>query len=156
MPERRPADDRKIYCRPTATGRCPGSHRWGACRSSSGHRPKILSSAERIGRWPNSHPAAAGRRPLPDLYDMVQGRENPAMICRCQKVGIGEKSGGHRRIYKACDVPLSNDGMLTPGNTSLWCSCFSDNGYVCIWYGLTPDGKLTCKHILWEGGGYDR
>ena len=38
---------------------------------------------------------------------MVQGRENPAMICLCQKVGIGEKSGGHRRIYKACDVPLS-------------------------------------------------
>ena len=88
MPKRQPADDRRIYCRPTATGRCPGSHRWGACRSSSGHRPKILSSAERIGRWPNSLPAAAGRRPLPDFYDMVQGRENPAMICRCQKVGI--------------------------------------------------------------------
>ena len=45
---------------------------------------------------------------------MVQGRENPAMICRCQKVGIGEKSGGHRRIYKACDVPFRNElGQLT-------------------------------------------
>ena len=84
----------------------PGSHHWAAYRSSSGHRPKILSSAERIGRSPNSRPAVAGRRPLHDFYDMVQGRENPAMICRCQKVGIGEKSGGHRRIYNPCDVPL--------------------------------------------------
>ena len=37
---------------------------------------------------------------------MVQGRENPAMICRCQKVGIGEKSADHRRIYNPCDVPI--------------------------------------------------
>ena len=107
MLKRRPADDRRISCHPTATDRCPGGHHWGACRSSSGHRPKILSSAEQIGQWPNSLPTAAGRRLLPDFYDMVQGRENPAMICRCQKVGIGEKSGSHRRIYKACDVPLS-------------------------------------------------
>ena len=108
MPKRRPADDHRIYCHLTATDRCPGRHRWGACRSSSGHRLKILSSAEWIGLWPNSLPAAAGRRPLHDFYDMVQGRENPAMICRCQKVGIGEKSCGHRRIYKACDVPFSS------------------------------------------------
>ena len=106
MPKRRPADDRRIYCRPTATGRCPGSHRWDACRSS-GHWPKILSSAERIRQSPNSRPAVACRRPLHDFYDMVKGRENPAMICRCQKVGIGEKSGGHRRIYNPCDVPLN-------------------------------------------------
>ena len=51
--------------------------------------------------------AVAGRRPLHDFYDMVQGRENPPMTCRCQKVGIGEKSAGHRSIYKACDVGLS-------------------------------------------------
>ena len=113
MPKRRPADDRRIYCRPTATGRCPGSHRWAACRSSSGHRPKILSSAERIGRSPNSRPAVAGRRPLHDFYDMVQGRENPAMICRCKKVGIGEKSADHRRIYNPCDVPLTNASELS-------------------------------------------
>ena len=60
-----------------------------------------MSSAEQIGQSPNSHPAAAGRRPLPDLYDMVQGRENPAVICRCQKTGIGEKSGDHRTIYNS-------------------------------------------------------
>ena len=115
MPKRRPADDRGIYCRPPATDRCPGSHRWGACRSSSGHRPKILSFAERIGRWPNSLPAAAGRRPLHDFYDVVQGRENPAMTCQCQKVDIGEKSWDRRTIYKACDVPFSttcNDPIL--------------------------------------------
>ena len=104
MPKRRPADDRRIYCRPTATGRCPSSHRWAACRSPSGHRPKILSSAERIRQSPNSRQAVAMRRPLYDFYDMVQGRENPAMICRCQKVGIGEKSAGHRTIYIPCDV----------------------------------------------------
>ena len=102
-----PAGDRRNYCRPTATGRRPGSHRRGACRSPSGHQPKIMSSAEKIGRSPNSHPAAAGRRPLPDLYDMVQGRKNPVMICRCQKTGIGGKSGDHRTIYKACDVGIS-------------------------------------------------
>ena len=107
MPKRRPANDHRIYCRPTATDRCPGNHRWGTCRSSSGHRPKILSYAERIRQWPNSLPAAAGRRPLHDFYDMVQGRENPAIICRCQKVGIGEKSSVHRGIYNPCDVPLN-------------------------------------------------
>ena len=124
MPKRQPADDHTIYCRPTATGRCPGSYRWAACRSSSGHRPKILSSAERIGRWPNSLPAAAGRRPLPDFYDMIQGRENPAMICRCQKVGIGEKSGGHRRIYKACDVPLTHGAQCLQYSETLWLPTF--------------------------------
>ena len=52
-----------------------------------------MSSAEQIGRSPNGHLAAAGRRPLPDLYDLVQGRENRAVICRCQKTGIGGKIG---------------------------------------------------------------
>ena len=106
MPERWPADDRRISWRPTATGRCPASHRWATGRSSSGHRQKILSSAKWIGRSPNSRLAVAGRRPLPDFYDIVQGRKNPAMICRCQKTGIGEKSGDHRRIYKACEVGI--------------------------------------------------
>ena len=100
-----PAGDRRIYCHPMATGRQPSSHRRGACRSPSGHRPKIMSSAKKIRRSSNSHPAAAGRRPPPDLYDMVQGRKNPA-ICRCQKTGIGGKSGDHRKIYKACDVGI--------------------------------------------------
>ena len=112
MPERRPADDCRIYWHPTATSRCPASHRWATCRSSSGHQPNILSSAERIGQSPNSRPAVAGRRPLPDFYDMVQGRKNPVMICRCQKAGIGEKSGGHRRIYKACDVVFNHRQMI--------------------------------------------
>ena len=112
MPERRPADDHRIYWCPMETGRCPASHRWAACRLSSGHRPKILSSAERIGWSPNSRPVVAGRRLLPDFYNMVQGRKNPAMICRCQKAGIGEKPGGHRRIYKACDVPLRLSVLL--------------------------------------------
>ena len=66
-----------------------------------------MSSAEQIGRSPNSHLAAAGRRPLPDLYDLVQGRENPAVICRCQKTGIGGKSGDHRTILKACDAAFN-------------------------------------------------
>ena len=116
LTKRWPADDRRIYCRPPATDRHPGSQRWGACRSSSGHwgghRPEILSFAERIGRWPNSLPATAGRRPLHDFYDMVQGRENPLMTCRCQKVGIGEKSAGHRSIYKACDVGLKRPDIF--------------------------------------------
>ena len=108
-----PADDCRIYCHPTATGRWPGSHRRGACLSPSGHRPKIMSSAEQIGRSPNSHLAAAGRRPLPDLYDLVQGRENPAVICRCQKTGIGGKSADHRTILKACDAAFRVTGQYT-------------------------------------------
>ena len=65
-----------------------------------------MSSAEQIGRSPNGHLAAEGRRPLPDLYDLVQGRENPAVICRCQKTGNGGKSADHRAILKACDPAL--------------------------------------------------
>ena len=94
----------------------PSSHRWGRLTivvgTPAGHQPEILSFAERIGRWPNSLPAAAGRCPLHDFYDMVQGRENPLMTCRCQKVGIGEKSAGHRSIYKACDVGFSIFSMV--------------------------------------------
>ncbi len=107
MPERRSADDRRISWHPTATGRCPGSHRWATGRSPSGHRPKFWSSAKWIGRPPSSRLAVAGRRLVLDFYDPVQGRKNPAMICRCLKTGIGGKSGDHRTIYKACDVAFS-------------------------------------------------
>ena len=109
MPKRRPADDRRIHCRPMATSRCPGITTGPPGDRRRGIGRKFLSSAERIGRSPNSRPAVAGIRPLHDFYDMVQGRENPAMICRCQKVGIGEKSAGHRRIYNPCDVPITRE-----------------------------------------------
>ena len=72
-----------------------------------GHRPEILSFADRIGRWPNSLPAAFGRRPLHDFYDMVQGRENPAMTCRCQTGGISEKFSSHTRFIKLVTSPLA-------------------------------------------------
>ena len=108
MPERRSADDRRISWHPTATGRCHSSHRWTTGRSPSGHRPKFQSSAKWIGRPPSSHLAVAGRRLVLDFYDPVQGRKNPAMICRCLKTGIGGKSGNHRTIYKACDVAFSS------------------------------------------------
>ena len=101
-----PGGDRTISCRPTATGRRPGSHCPGACRSPSGHRPKVMSLAEEIGRSPNSHPAVAGRRLCLTFYDMVQGRENPAMIRRCLKTGIGGKSADHHTILKACDAAI--------------------------------------------------
>ena len=42
-----------------------------------------------------------------DFYDPVQGRKNPAMICRCLKTGIGGKSGDHHTISKACDAAIS-------------------------------------------------
>ena len=106
-PERRSSDDRRISWHPTATGRSPGSHRWTTCRWPSGHRPKFRSSAKWIGRPPSSRLAVAGRRPQPDLYDLVQGRENPAVICRCQKTGIGGKSADHRPILKACDAAFT-------------------------------------------------
>ena len=106
MPEWWSSDDRRISWHPTATGRSPGSHRWTTCRSPSGHRLKFRSSAKWIGRLPSSHLAVAGRRLVLDFYDPVQGRKNPAMICRCLKTGIGGKSGDHRAILKACDAAL--------------------------------------------------
>ena len=106
MPERRSADDRRISWHLTATGRCHGSHRWATGRSPSGHCPKFRSSAKWIGRPLSSRLAVAGGRLVLDFYDPVQGRKNPAMICRCLKTGIGGKSGDHRTIYKACDVAL--------------------------------------------------
>ena len=107
MPERRSSDDRRISWHPMVTGRSPGSHRWTTGRSPSGHRPKFRSSAKWIGRPPSSRLAVAGRRLVLDFYDPVQGRENPAMICRCLKTGIGGKSGDHRTILKACDAAIS-------------------------------------------------
>ena len=118
MPERRSADDRRISWHPTATGRSPGSHRWTTGRSPSGHRPKFRSSAKWIGRPPSSRLAVAGRRLVLDFYDPVQGRKNPAMICRCLKTGIGGKSGDHRTISKACDVAITvgKKTQYPPGN----------------------------------------
>ena len=69
-----------------------------------------MSLAEEIGRSPNSHPAVAGRRLCLTFYDMVQGRENPAMIRRCLKTGIGGKSADHRTILKACDAAIKFAG----------------------------------------------
>ena len=112
-----PGGDRTISCRPTATGRRPASHRPGACRSPSGHRPKVMSLAEEIGRSPNSHPAVAGRRLCLTFYNMVQGRENPAMIRRCLKTGIGGKSADHRTILKACDAALKKTKTTTTKKT---------------------------------------
>ena len=106
MPERRSSDDRRISWHPMSTGRSPGSHRWTTGRSPSGHRPKFRSSAKWIGRPPSSRLAVAGRRLVLDFYDPVQGRKNPAMICRCLKTGIGGKLGDHRTILKACDAAI--------------------------------------------------
>ena len=33
------------------------------------------------------------------FYDMAQGQENWPMSCRCRKIGIRQKSAGHRAIY---------------------------------------------------------
>ena len=107
MPERRSSDDHRISWHPTATGRSSGSHRWTTGRSPSGHRPKFRSSAKWIGRPPSSRLAVAGRRLVLHFYDPVQGRKNPAMICRCLKTGISGKSGDHCTILKACDAAFS-------------------------------------------------
>ena len=113
MPEWWSFDDRRISWHPTATGRSPGSHRWTTCQSPSGHRPKFWSSAKWIGRPPSSRLAVAGRRLVLDFYDLVQGRKNPAIICRCLKTGIGGKSGDHRTILKACDAAIRHGNLRT-------------------------------------------
>ena len=132
MPKRRPADDRRIYCRPMATDICPGSHRWGACRSSSGHRPKILSSAERIGRI--GLPVAASRHPLHDVYDMVQGRENPAMICRCQKVASAKNLAVTVGFIILVTSPLEDHNCSDDNNDKqyMMITVYRNNVYPCM------------------------
>ena len=107
-----------------------------------------MSSAEQIGRSPNSHLAAAGRRPLPDLYDLVQGRENPAVICRCQKTGIGGKSADHRTILKACDAAFIF--KLLP-----WSTYYRQTGkrerersYIYYWC-TSSNNNMYMGEILW-------
>ena len=103
MPKRRPADDLPMIVgfivvrwrpagAPAVIAGPPADRRRNIGRKfchllskSGGHRTVAR-------RWPS---------------DMVQGRENPTMIWRSQKVGIGEKSTGHRRIYNPCDVAFN-------------------------------------------------
>ena len=80
----------------------------------------------------------AGRRPQPDLYDLVQGRENPAVICRCQKTEIGGKSADHRPILKACDAALSNH---FPCKLSVYESEFRSLAHAYFWRMASEFGK---------------
>ena len=108
MPERRPADDlpmivgfivirRRLAGGPAVTAGVPADRRRDIGRKLCHLRNK--SGDRRTVTW---------RRPADvrclNFKDRVQGRENPAVICRCQKTGIGGKSGDHPTIYKACDV----------------------------------------------------
>ena len=49
-------------------------------------------------------PGSGRQAPAGWLYDMVQGQENPAVSCRSRKIGIRQKSTGHRVIYVSWDV----------------------------------------------------
>ena len=71
---------------------------------------------------------------------MVQGRENPPMTCRCQKVGIGEKSAGHRSIYKACDLSYA---------ISYYFSIFTTHKTVCapMYDGVS---EITFQRVMGE------
>ena len=60
---------------------------------SSGNRPVAEQS-----------PGSGHQVPAGWLYDMVQGQENPAVSCRSRKIGIRQKSTGHRAIYVSWDV----------------------------------------------------
>ena len=53
--------------RPAVIDRTSSGDRLESGRSPPGHRPKIWSLEDKIGRWPNSLPAAAVRRPLADF-----------------------------------------------------------------------------------------
>ena len=44
-------------------------------------------------------PCGGHQAPAAWLYDIVQGQKNRPMSCRCRKIGIQQKSGGHCSIY---------------------------------------------------------
>ena len=129
MPKWWPADDCRIYCRPPATGRRPASHRWGACRSSSGHRRGIgrkfchLQSESGAGRTVSQRrPAGVRCFTFTTWFKVEKIHRWPADV----KVGIGEKSTGHRAIYKACDVGITSRSML-PLPIQQWCELIDKN-----------------------------
>ena len=76
------------------------------------HWPKILSFPDRISRWLNSLPAAAGQATAGWLYDIVQGQENWPMSYRSRKIGIRQKSSGHRWIRVQLGRCLKQTCML--------------------------------------------
>ena len=60
---------------------------------SSGNRPVTEQS-----------PSGGRQAPAGLLYSMVQGQENPTVSCRSRKIGIQQKSTGHRAIYVPWDI----------------------------------------------------
>ena len=80
---------------PTVTTGAPVDRRRDTGGASAGNF--VISRANR----PVAEQSPSGGRQAPAawLYDMVQGRENPPMTCRFRKIGIRQKSAGHRSIY---------------------------------------------------------
>ena len=113
---------------PPVIARAPADHRRGTAGASAGNFVNSRANRPVAARSPN------GGRPTSAawFYNLLQGRENRRMTCRCRKIGIGEKSAGHRPIYKACDVGLSWRNVLSwsgghefkprPGWT--WCAWY--------------------------------
>ena len=103
---RRPAGAPPVTTRPPAD--CRRGIAWKFChlQSESGGRRTVA------WRWP------ADVRCL-TFTTWFKVEKNPAMICRCQKTGIGEKSGDHSRIYKACEVGIREQDE-TYINSSRW------------------------------------
>ena len=64
-------------------------------RTSAGHRPKISSFAERIGRWPNSLPAAAIRQPLGDFTTLFKVKKIGRRATDLAKQASGKNLSGN-------------------------------------------------------------
>ena len=86
---------RRLTGAPTVTAEPPDDRR----RDIGG------ASAENLvifrGNWPVAEQSPGGgcQAPASWLYDMVEGQENLPMSCRSRKIGIRQKSTGHRAIY---------------------------------------------------------
>ena len=107
LTKRWPADDRRIHCRPPAIDRSPSGHRWVSWWSSAGNRWGIgRKFGHSRGNRPVAEQSPVGGRQAPAgwLYDMVEGQVNRPMSCRSRKIGIRQKSTGHRVIYVFWDV----------------------------------------------------
>ena len=102
LTKRWPADDRRIHCRPPAIDRSPNGHRWTSWRSSAGHRRGTCRKFGHLQRKSTGGRTVSRRRPSGACWLTLRHgsrSRKSGMSCRSRKIGIRQKSTGHRAIY---------------------------------------------------------
>ena len=129
-----PHDHQKVTCRWLQDSLSSGGDRQEPQRSPLSLLTIVGgASAENLdisrGNRPVAEQSPGGSRQAPAgwLYDMVEGQENRPMSCRSQKIGIRQKSTGHRAIYVLLgrrlylkDILLINTNEKVLGKSGFW------------------------------------